>query len=77
VADANSIVIASEPPERLVDQTETSVTRFASTLASEIGSSSRSVEDIFVAKHAAAAAESRRAITKGPAGAPIASNADG
>ena len=58
-ADANTIVITSTSPEQVVDDAGVSPNRFVNGLAAEIGPSSRSVEEIFVAR-AAAGARSRR-----------------
>jgi uncharacterized caspase-like protein len=57
--NANTIVITSTSPEQVVDETGASPNIFVNGLAAEIGSSSRSVEEILAAR-AAAAGRSRR-----------------
>jgi uncharacterized caspase-like protein len=57
--NANTIVITSTSPEQVVDETGASPNIFVNGLAAEIGSSSRSVEEILAAR-AAAATRSRR-----------------
>src|ERR1700751_1958709 len=58
-ADADTIVITSTSPERVVDDADASPNRFVSGLGAELGPPSRSVEEVF-AKRAAAGERSRR-----------------
>jgi hypothetical protein len=58
-SDANTIVITSTSPEQVVDDAVASPNRFVNGLAAEIGLSSRSVEEIFAPRGAAAARSQR------------------
>jgi uncharacterized caspase-like protein len=55
----NSIVISSTSPEQVVDDAGGSSNDFVNGLAAEIGSSSRSVEELFAARAAAAGRRAR------------------
>jgi hypothetical protein len=57
--DANTIVITSTPSEQVVDDASASPNRFVNGLAAEIGSSSRSVEEVLASRPAAAARSPR------------------
>ena len=66
-ADANTIVVTSTLPEQVVDYAGASPNRLVNGLAAEISWSSRSVEEVFAARAAAAAGSQRQQENSVPA----------